>query len=156
MKTLKLSFILYIFLVCFNANSQDKGFGLGIIIGEPTGLSFKGWLSQTGAVDVGLAYSFVNEGSMHVHVDYLHHMYGVFNVESGKMPLYVGIGGRIKIKNNKGNNDNRFGVRIPFGIVYMFGSAPVDVFLELAPILDLTPKTDFSINGGLGFRYFFN
>jgi hypothetical protein len=79
----------------------------------------------------------------------------VFRVSSGKLPLYVGVGGRLKIKNNKGNDDNRFGIRVPLGIVYMLESAPVDVFLEIAPILDLTPKTDVSVNGGLGFRYFF-
>jgi hypothetical protein len=154
MKTIRTSLLLLL-LICLGTYSQDKGFGVGIIIGEPTGLSLKGWLSKTAAVDAGLAWSFVNDGSLHVHADYLHHIYDVFRVSSGKLPLYVGVGGRLKIKNNKGNDDNRFGIRVPLGIVYMLESAPVDVFLEIAPILDLTPKTDVSVNGGLGFRYFF-
>ena len=155
MKILKSLVVFILTLISLNIYSQDKGFGIGIIVGEPTGLSFKGWLSSTSAVDAGLAWSFVNQGSLHVHADYLHHIYNVIDISSGKMPLYVGVGGRIKIKNNKSNTDDRIGVRIPFGIDYMFAGAPVDVFLEIVPVLDLTPKTDVSINGGIGFRYFF-
>jgi hypothetical protein len=32
----------------------------------------------------------------------------------------------------------------------------VDIFLEVVPILDLAPKTDFKINAAIGARYFFN
>jgi hypothetical protein len=135
--------------------SQDKGFGAGIIIGEPTGISLKGWISSTSAVDAAIAYSFLKESSLHIHVDYLQHFYNVIDVSSGKLPLYVGIGGRIKVKNNRSNADDRIGVRIPFGIAYHFSGAPVDIFLEIAPLLDLTPKTSAYFNGGLGVRYFF-
>jgi hypothetical protein len=76
------------------------------------------------------------------------------DISTGKVPIYVGVGGRFKVKNNKNNTDEWMGVRVPFGIVYMF-AGPVDIFLEIVPVLDLTPKTDVSINGGLGFRYFF-
>ena len=34
-----------------SARSQDHGFGAGIIIGEPTGFSFKGWLDGKSAID---------------------------------------------------------------------------------------------------------
>ena len=145
-----------VILISFQLYSQDKGFGLGIIAGEPTGISLKGWLSPTSAVDAGIAWSFIKEGSLHIHADYLHHIYGVFDVSSGKLPLYMGVGGRLKIKNNKSNFDNTVGVRVPFGIAYLLGSAPLDIFLEVVPTLDLTPKTDLKVNGGIGFRYFFN
>lgn len=143
------------FLTAVFSFSQDKGFGVGIIVGEPTGFSLKGWLTKTSAIDAGLAWSFVNEGSLHVHADYLFHFYNVFNVSSGKLPIYVGVGGRIKIKNNKNNSDERIGIRVPVGLDYMFADAPIDVFLEIAPIIDLTPKTDISVNGGVGVRFFF-
>lgn len=152
MKKMIAVFLLFNALTMF---AQDKGFGAGIIIGEPTGISLKGWISSTSAVDAAIAYSFVKERSLHVHVDYLQHFYNVIDVSSGKLPLYVGIGGRIKIKNNRTNLDDRIGVRIPFGIAYQFSGAPVDIFLEIAPILDLTPKTSAYFNGGLGVRYFF-
>ena len=152
---MKKFFFAVMMLLTVEICSQDKGFGMGIIIGEPTGLSLKGWISPASAIDAGLAWSFVNEGSLHIHVDYLYHMFNVIDVSSGKMPLFVGVGGRIKIKDKKHNPDNRFGIRIPFGFAYMFSGAPVDIFLEIAPVLDLTPATDLSVNGGIGFRYFF-
>lgn len=49
----------------------------------------------------------------------------------------------------------RLGIRFPVGLTYMFDGAPVDIFLEAAPALDIVPGTSFDINGGLGFRYFF-
>jgi hypothetical protein len=67
------------------------------------------------------------------------------------MPFYYGIGGRIKT-----SDDARIGVRVPLGLAYLFQNVPVDIFLEVVPILDLTPKTDFRINAALGARYFFN
>ena len=154
----KLVFII-VFIICFTglAKSQQSGFGLGIMFGEPTGISFKGWISERSAIDGGLGWSYVNHGSVHIHVDYLYHFYNV--IENPRIPLYIGVGGRIKLRNNNednGNNsDMRIGVRIPFGIAYQFTEVPVDVFLEIAPILDLNPSTEGSVNGALGVRYYF-
>lgn len=148
--------LIVIFVTCFSGlvKSQQSGFGLGIMFGDPTGLSFKGWISERSAIDGGLGWSFVNEGSMHIHADYLYHFYNVF--ETPRIPLYLGVGGRIKLKNTEHqNNDTRVGVRIPFGIAYQFEEVPVDVFLEIAPILDLNPTTRGSVNGALGVRYYF-
>ncbi|MCX7878002.1 MAG: DUF3996 domain-containing protein [Ignavibacteria bacterium] len=151
---MKKLYVLLIFLISVSLSAQDKGFGIGIMAGEPTGLSLKAWISGNNAVDAGLAWSFVNKGSLHIHADYLYH-FDFISLSSGRMPFYTGIGGRIKLKNTgKGVTDDRFGVRIPFGLDYMFASVPVDIFLELAPVLDLSPKTDLSFNGAIGFRYF--
>jgi hypothetical protein len=144
-----------ILIFCFTgiAKSQKSGFGLGIMFGEPTGISFKGWISERSAIDGGLGWSFVHEGSVQVHADYLYHFYNVF--ETPNLPLYIGVGGRIKLKNNEHNSDMRLGVRVPFGMSYQFNEVPVDVFLELVPIIDLNPTTSGSINGAIGVRYYF-
>jgi len=47
------------------------------------------------------------------------------------------------------------GLRIPVGLEYIFSGERVDIFLEIVPLLDLVPDTDFSLNGGIGVRYFF-
>ncbi len=132
--------------------SQNHGFGIGILIGEPTGISMKGWLSSRTAIDAGLAWSFVEERSLHFHADYLwHFLHRIDNHD--EIPLYYGIGGRIKIK---GDQDARIGMRMVFGIGYMFEDAPFDLFLEIAPILDLLPSTKMSANAGFGARFFFH
>ncbi len=148
------SFLL--FLSVSNAFSQAKGLGIGIIAGEPTGLSMKTWLNNSSAVDAGLGWSFVNEGSLHIHADYLYHFGGI-DVSSGNLPFYLGVGGRIKIKNNDNkNSDSKIGIRVPVGITYIPSSIPIDLFLEVVPILDLTPKSDLEFNAAIGIRYYIN
>jgi hypothetical protein len=131
--------------------AQDRGFGVGIILGEPTGFSFKGWTSSANAIDGGLAWSFTREGSFHVHADYLWHSFNTFQTHE-RIPLYYGIGGRIKAE----HHDNaRVGVRVVVGIGYIFRNAPVDLFMEVAPIVDIAPSTDLEANAGLGARFWF-
>ena len=132
------------------ALSQDKGFGVGVILGEPTGLSAKMWVSQQNAFDFGLAYSFRSKGYFHIHADHLWHFPNVIE-SSERIPLYFGIGGRLAV----GKGSGIFGVRIPFGIAFWLRSAPIEFFLEAAPIVDLAPATGASGNGGVGVRYYF-
>ncbi|MBI5475743.1 MAG: hypothetical protein HY964_03295 [Ignavibacteriales bacterium] len=145
-------FILLILLVVPNSYSQDRGFGLGIMIGEPTGLNAKGWLTKRTAIDAGLAWSFVHETALHVHVDYLIHSFNVFP-DAEQLPLYYGIGGRIRTGEKR---DAQVGLRMVGGIEYMFRTAPIDIFFEIAPILDLTPKTELNMNAGIGARFYFH
>ena len=132
-----------------SGSAQERGFGLGVTFGEPTGLSLKYWVSRQNAVDGGLAWSFRGDGFFHMHADYLWHFPDAIH-SSERFPLYVGIGGRIRF-----DNPARIGVRIPFGLAWWPTGVPLDVFLELAPILDLAPATEFELNGAIGVRYFF-
>jgi hypothetical protein len=132
------------------ANAQEKGFGLGVILGEPTGFSFKGWIDKKSAIDGGLAWSFAHETTFHVHVDYIIHTDAL--TKRSDMPFYYGIGGRIK---TGGTGDDRIGVRVVGGIAYYIPDTPLDVFVEIAPVIDIAPSTEFQINGGIGARYFF-
>ena len=151
MKKIKYAVILFSLIFITSLNAQHRRTGLGIIVGEPTGISFKYWTTSTTAFDAALAWSFIDEGAFHIHADYLLHSFYLITVPEGKLPFYYGIGGRLKT-----SGDTRFGVRVPVGLDYLFQTAPVDIFLEVVPILDLTPKTDFKINAALGARYFFN
>lgn len=131
--------------------SQNHNFGLGIQLGEPTGLNAKLWTGRTNAVDFGLAWSFEGRDEMIMQADYVWHAFDVFPVSSGELPLYFGIGGRAILR----DDDPLLGARIPVGIAYMFESFPLDVFFEIAPILNLAPSTEFDLAGGLGARFRF-
>lgn len=134
----------------FSMRSQDRGFGLGIIIGDPTGLSGKYWVSSTSAIDGGLAWSFRHSGYFHLHGDYLWHFLDAIKSQEKFLP-YVGIGGRFGAT----KRDALLGIRVVGGITFIPRGAPIDIFLELAPILDLAPATELEMNGGIGIRYFF-
>jgi hypothetical protein len=139
-------------LVSLSVSAAAAGdFGLGIILGEPTGLSLKQWLTNRTAFDAAAAWSFEDESAFHIHVDYLVHRHGLTEVDMGRLLFYAGVGGRLKLE----EEDARLGVRVPLGVTYIFRGVPVDIFLEIVPLLDLAPATDFRMNGGFGIRYFF-
>ena len=153
---MRLVLISLLSITCFlvitsTSTAQDKGFGMGLIVGEPTGISFKGWLSSSTAFDAGVAWSFARGSALHIHADYLIHSFDAIKSEA-KVPIYYGIGGRFKAADR---TDARLGARGVVGIAYFLPSAPIDLFFEVAPILDFAPATEFSVNGGFGARYFF-
>ena len=139
-------------LLSVSSYSQTRGFGVGVIVGEPTGLTAKYWLSSQNALDFGLGYSFVNRGRVHFHMDYLFHHKNIFRAEEN-FALYYGPGFRLKTIEG---DDARLGIRFGVGLVWLPRNAPIDVFVEIAPLLDIIPATEFSVNAGLGFRFFFN
>ncbi len=137
--------------------AQTSTFGLGVIIGEPTGIGMKLFLNSGNALDFGVAWSLEDENELHVQADYIYHNFDLITVEQGEMPLYFGIGGRIKINEDKGDKDrdDNIGIRFPVGLAYIFDNAPFDIFLEIVPILDIAPDTDFDLNGAIGGRFWF-
>ncbi len=142
----------YLFLPV-NLFSQDKAFGLGIMIGQPTGFSAKYWLNNEHAVDFGLAYSFIGgDKGFSLHSDYLYHING-FTKSNIKLPVYYGFGARIR---SVDHSKTYLGARGVVGLVYMNNVAPFDVFLELAPIFNLFPETSLNFDLALGLRYYFD
>ena len=128
------------------------GIGLGVIVGDPTGVTVKGWLSERSAIDAGFGWSFNHRDSPHLYADYLWHLFDVIRVDRGKLPLYFGVGGRILWERDR---DNRAGIRAPVGIAYLCEGKPIEIFGEVVPILDVSPDTEFELSGGIGIRYYF-
>ena len=147
----KLVIVLLFIMTCNVSFANTPGnFGLGLILGEPTGLSVKVWQSDYVAYDAALAWSFGEKGNVHIHIDYLLHNYKIIRTENSYTPIYYGIGGRIQTK-----DETALGVRIPVGINFRSRRIPIDIFLEIVPTLNIIPKTDFDLEGGIGARYYF-
>jgi len=143
-------FAFAIVLFTGSIKAQDSGFGIGAIFGSPTGVSAKLWINETNAIDGSAAWSFYNTGYFAINANYLWHKFDLIRVDSGKLPLYFGIGAKIGI-----SEFFHIGVRAPVGLDYMFSEIPLDVFVEIAPSLMLSPATSFQLDGGIGVRYFF-
>lgn len=146
-------------------HAQTRDFGLGFVLGEPTGLSLKGKLNDANTIQGSLAWNFRHGGAFQVSVDYLHHNYNAFSVSKGRLPFYYGLGGRMRFwdgdlywrdgrwRDRNGSAD--LALRVPVGLAYEFASDPLDIFLEVVPTVGLLPATYVDVNAGLGMRYWF-
>lgn len=132
------------------ANGNGGNLGLGVMLGEPSGISAKIWNNDRSAFAFGAAWSFGNNDALHLHGDYLLHTW-LNGVEEGDLAFYYGVGGRLVLS----DPDARAGIRVPFGLNYIIPDSQVDLFVEAVPILNLVPDTDFDGNGAVGIRYYF-
>lgn len=146
------------------ARAEGGPFGLGLIIGSPTGLSLKYYLGESGqAIDGAVGLAFVGASGIHVHADYLWHPFILTSDPSFTLPMHVGVGARILDRNGgRGHDDNlRVGLRAPVGITFDFKDVPLDVFAEVALVLDFHgdegsgDHVSLDLNGGVGVRYYF-
>ncbi len=142
-------------VIAMPAAAEAGRAGIGFIVGEPTGISGKLFITENTAFDAGAAWSLVKNSNFHLHADYLRHNFSVlkreFGITEGELPLYFGIGGRVRFD----DDESRVGVRLVAGVSYIFDNAPLDVFFEIAPIMDLAPKTELNFNAGAGLRFWF-
>jgi hypothetical protein len=158
MKSLKsaiYSFLLLLtpFLMSSTVQGQavaEKGqAAIGVMLGEPTGINLKFWQNTNRAYDLGVAWSLQGNEAISIHGDYLWHTW--LTAEKGDLAVQYGIGARAWFS----DNDSAVGARIPIGLNYLFEDAPIGVFVEIAPIIDLLPSTDSDGSGGIGARFYF-
>ncbi len=128
-------------------NAEDLGFGAEL--GQPLGVTAKYWLSSAIAVDAAMGYHF--NSNFDAHADYLFHSFSSFNVASGRLPFYLGLGGRILL-----GDDSQFGLRMPLGASYLYPNDPIEMFAEVAPIVKLTSGIGLDIDGVVGVRVYIN
>ena len=140
---------------------------IGMMIGSPTGLSYKNQLGSATALEFQLGWSF-EKNSFDLHGAYLFAQRSNIIIEDYNMPFYFGPGGRIryeeyKVDKKAGNiiigTDTKqrwvLSFKFPFGLYYKFRNVPFSMFGEIAPGMDLYEETDFVLMGGIGFRYVF-
>jgi hypothetical protein len=157
------------------ANATEVGygrkFGLGFMVGDPTGLSAKLWVGATNSIDFGLGfwgYGFDNcapgAGAPCNHFGY--HA-GTFNADylwqsnivrgQAQLDWHIGAGGRAIWYGGCNGDCFAFAARMPVGLDLMFNNpSMLEVFFELAPTLYFVPAfADFGIEGALGVRFYF-
>jgi hypothetical protein len=153
----------------FQAN---KTFGLGLELGEPTGLNGKYFLSESGALDFGIGWIYRHYyygDGFHIYADYLWHPVSLVSASAFELPFYIGGGLRFwsftycdqRVCEFDGS---AIGIRIPFGIAFDFNNAPLDIFIQLVPVIDFVngdyydryrDRTHFGIDLSVGIRYWF-
>lgn len=89
--------------------------------------------------------------NLHIHADYLFHNFNIIRT-SERFPLYAGPGVAL---NWWRYEFLEVGVRGDFGVAWLPRRAPMDVYLEVAPVVYLIPYPNFNVDLGLGTRYYF-
>ncbi len=128
-----------------------REFGLGLVVGEPTGITGEKWLSHRTSVDFGAAWSMDGHDSMDLVADHLWYDHDALDDDPRRFALHYGLGGRLRIEED---GADRIGPRFPLGVTYFADGGRVGIFLQVAPVLDLAPDTDLDVQAGLGARYF--
>lgn len=161
MKRISLSILLLSALFAAEVQAQNRRgpamnieeTALGFVIGDPTGIS--GRVSLEGgdrAIDGALA-----TGSgfkhWHIHFDYLYLNRKVFQTELEPMGLFWGLGGRLNsFDDGKEDYQTGLGLRMPIGLLMKLPEPQSEVFAEVAPIINVTPRIDLDLDVGVGFR----
>ena len=139
--------MLILFSIMNNAEAQERDeFGLGLMIGEPSGLNAQFFWGPKTAVDVTAAWSF-NDWFMTM-ADF--QIYDYIGDAPREWRWYYGLGGYLALPENE---DGTLGIRVPLGIKYHFPHSYVDVWAEVAPALKLVPETEAAFQGGLGLTF---
>lgn len=137
-----------------------KDFGLGVILGSPTGISGKLGMSEDHAIDAAIAWDLNGDDEFHIHGDFLWLKNKGIHLDNVFIDWYFGVGGRMVLidhdhHRHHDHDDFLLGVRAPIGVSYTFPNPKIELFAELAAVLNLIESTDVDLEGGLGARYHF-
>jgi hypothetical protein len=144
-------------LMCVSAQAfaASNSFGIGFILGDPSGFTAKFFVSGNDAIDTGIGPS--GRDGFYLYADYHRHFRNLFPVP--ELSVYVGAGAGLHEHDEESKHHEEgelsLEARLPLGIDYVFRQVPIEVFLELAPALEIIPDIDFHLRGGLGARYYF-
>ncbi len=154
----RILFIWLSLLISTSAEARAKGFGAGVILGEPiAGTLLYRW-SDRQAVQFLSGWSF-GQKRLHLGGDYL---FIPTEIEADdnmglRYPVYVGVGLRMRLMGEDttaGRERGKFGLRFPFGIAVEPEELPIEVYFEMAPVWVMAPVSHGGFDGGIGLRVF--
>jgi hypothetical protein len=142
---------------------MGRGFGLGVMIGEPTGLTAKIWSGNDVAWALSVGNSYL--GSLRIGADYLWH-FNAFN--SNVINMYAGPGLAVGIGESSGwwysNRDRTFykepndigvGIRGLIGINIVPRNTPIEFFGEVGLMVGVLPASHTNVEAAFGIRFYF-
>lgn len=155
---------LAIVMMLASARPASAEVGVGLFVGEPTGIDLKLGLSPRSALDILFGWyshwnnrDYIDDGA-YAHVTYLVQPL-VASGRSVLVPLRIGIGGAIFDDAGRFNEDLHVAMRVPFQVGLMFRRTPLEIYAEIAlkaTIIDSGADHRFlDFDGGVGLRFYF-
>lgn len=127
----------------------QSDFGIGIILGRPSGVTFEFGLAADQSIDLAIGLDAFEGDRFYVHANYLFYLGPVIEGQAELSP-YLGPGIFLS-----GSDPLRGGLRVPFGLSLDFRAEPLKLFIEIAPHLRLADEVGPDFGAAGGFRYFF-
>jgi len=142
-----------------SAAADEKGtLGVGIILGEPTGISAKLYVKDDQAIQAAVGFAFYGSG-VHVHADYVFHPLILQSKDTFVLPVYIGPG--VRVIDYRPDRDSSYvavGLRAVGGLLFDFKTVPLDAFVEVAGVFEYgfsSHGAGVALNLGAGVRYYF-
>jgi hypothetical protein len=130
----------------------ERTLGGGVMLGYPSGLSGKAYLSDKHAVDAQLASWGFAFNVVYAHATWLVEPVELLSTDAFSMPLHVGAGPMLIA----GPGFASAGVRVPVGVDVNLRDVPVQLFADVALSASVIPGVRLGWGGGgLGARYYF-
>lgn len=160
-----LSLFLFTLGIIFSGHlaQAQHDFGLGVQLGDPTGVTGRYKLSKENSIDGAIGTG--NHDDLNIHADYLWHHYQLFRIGRAWFDSYFGPGLRLRDrdkncrKNTNCNDDDDDGIAIGprgvGGLMFDFKEPRIELFVELAAVLEVVPDSDGDVDFSTGGRYFF-
>ena len=141
-------------------SAPAQGFGVGLVAGDPSGLSVAYRPPSSPAyLQAAAGWSFGDE-TLSLNGDWLWTFteLSIPDEPDHLFPIYAGIGGRLRLGRDsalkESGRSNSVGIRFPVGISYNPQVFSADVYVELAPTLVLLPETKVALGGAIGIRLY--
>ena len=135
--------------------------GVGVIVGEPTGIAWTYRISEAHSLSGGFGTSPYDR--YRFHADYL---WNTRPFTEQKLGVHYGVGGVVGLGPRRyvivdgqpryyiPEGDPGFGIRGVAGLNYAIPDTPLDVFLEAGPLVVLVPGYGMGVDVGLGMRVY--
>lgn len=128
----------------------EDGFGIGFVLGAPTGLSASLPIGTNNALNGALGYKLGDSPNLYAQASYVWIVRDIIPVDVGSVSAYYGPGAFLFASRH-----GALGIQVIGGVDYRFATAPVQAFLEIGPGISLVPDTSPHFGAGLGVRYYF-
>ncbi len=141
--------------------TDNMRLGVGAMIGTPTAIDAKYWIDNVQALEGAIGWSRggyppnrdvvpSNDVRTLIQANYMLHNSDLLGLGT-QFPLGYGVGARYAAG---GSVDASVSAMAVGSLSYIPAGAPIDVFIQVAPLLQLSPSTDFAFEAGVGARYY--
>jgi len=153
MERMKKALVILLLVCCvvvpLSAAKYDKsnGIGLGVSLGYPvSGIAAKYGVDDLRFVGT-LGYNYGSYVALEAGVQY---DLTEFAIED--LPFYVNVGGTVAV--DIGASYFGLSLNVPVGVSYFLEEYPIELFLKIAPVIQIVPGFGFTVGGAIGGLYY--